>query len=96
MPKNQAISPDKNKVEQSQPRFIKAFVVGAFAGVFIGLLAMALSILIVGIMSLFLPELTFQLAGISVTAVTFVVFCALGWIGATLIIWHKLSLVPET
>ena len=96
MPKNQGVSPNKNKVNQSQPRFISAFVIGAFVGIFIGLFAMALSILIVGIMSLFLPDLTFKLAGISITAVTFVIFCALGWMSATLLIWHKLSPVSET
>lgn len=96
MPKNQGISPDKKTVKQPQPRFLGALVIGAFIGVFIGLLAMALSILIVGIMSLFLPDLTFQLAGISITAVTFVIFCALGWMSATLFIWHKLSPVSET
>ncbi len=96
MPKNQVVAPDKNTVKQPQPRFLGALVIGAFIGVFIGLLAMALCILIVGIMSLFLPDLTLQLAGISITAVTFVVFCALGWLGATFIIWHKLSPVSET
>lgn len=91
MPKNQTISQDKKTIEQSQPRFIGSLVIGAFVAVFVGLLAMAVAILIVGMLRLLLPNLTFQLAGMSITAVTFVVFCALGWISATIIIWHKLS-----
>jgi hypothetical protein len=93
MPKNQSISQDRKIILQPNPRFIGSLVIGAFVAVFIGLLAMAVAILIVGIMRLFLPDLTFRFAGISITAVTFVIFCALGWIGATIIIWHKLS--PE-
>lgn len=91
MRKNHIISQDKKTIQQSQPRFISSLVIGAFIAVFVGLLAMAVVILIVGMLRLFLPDLTFQLAGISITAVTFVIFCALGWISATLIIWHKLS-----
>jgi hypothetical protein len=93
MPKNQSISQGRKTTHQPHPRFIGSLVIGAVVAVFVGLLAMAVAILIVGILRLFLPDLTFHFAGMSITAVTFVIFCALGWIGATIIIWRKLS--PE-
>ena len=93
MPKNQIISQDRKIIHQPHPRFIGSLIIGAFVAVFIGLLAMAVAILIVGILRLFLPDLTFHFAGISITAVTFVIFCTLGWVGVTIIIWRKLS--PE-
>jgi len=90
MRKDHIISQEKNRIKQPHPRFIGALVLGAFIGVFVGLLAMSVAILIMGLLRLFLPDLPFQLVGINITAVIFVIFCALGWISATLIIWHKL------
>jgi len=95
MRKDYIISQDKNRIKQPNPRFIGSLVIGAFIGVFVGLLAMSVAILIMGILRLFLPELPFQLVGINITAVIFVIFCALGWISATLIIWHKLPSISK-
>ncbi len=84
-------TPVQNK---KQVRFWSALVLGAAAGIFIGLLGMAIAILMLGVLSLGLPDISFKIAGLSATAVAFVVFCALGWAGASLFIWRKLSSSP--
>ena len=94
MQKNHVVSQDSTKKAQNRSRFMGALILGALAGVFVGLLAMALAILIFGILRLFLPDSAFQLAGMSATAVIFVIFCALGWVGGTMLVWHKLPAPP--
>lgn len=91
MPKIQAPSQEKANQNQTEPQLFIALVLGAIVGVFSGLIGMALSILVIGILRLFLPNLTFQLAGISITAVIFVLFCAIGWAAGTLFFWKKRS-----
>jgi hypothetical protein len=90
MPKNQVTIQAQNITNQTSPRLLGAVTLGAIAGVFIGLLAMAFAILISSIVQLVFPDLSFQVAGMSITAVIFVIFLALGWCGSTLLIWHKL------
>ena len=95
MQKNHVVSQDSTKKAQNRSRFMGALILGAFAGVFVGLLAMALAILIFGILRLFLPDSTFQLAGMSATAVIFVIFCALGWVAGAMLAWYKLPASPS-
>ncbi|MBE2220511.1 MAG: hypothetical protein IAF02_03170 [Anaerolineae bacterium] len=90
MPEEQVISKDVVLNKHNHPRFVGALLLGSFVGLFMGLIMMALAILICGVLRLFLPDSTFQVAGMAVTAVIFVVFFALGWAGGTLVIWHKL------
>lgn len=95
MQKNHVISQNSTKKAQNRSKFMGALILGAFAGVFVGLLGMALAILILGILRLFLPDSTFQLAGMSATAVIFVIFCALGWVAGTILAWCKLPTPPS-
>ena len=95
MQKNRVASQNNNTKAQTRARFMGSFILGAFVGVFVGLMAMALAILILGILRLFFPDSTFQLAGMSATAVIFVIFCALGWVGGTMLIWRKLPAISS-
>lgn len=95
MPNDQMISQKKSKKQKSQPKLLGAVALGALGGVFIGLLAMAISILVLGILRLIFPDMTFQLVGLNVTAVIFVIFFALGWLGGAMILWYKLPPFPS-
>ncbi|MFO7682807.1 MAG: hypothetical protein R6X34_22440 [Chloroflexota bacterium] len=75
-------------------RLMAAVVLGAAVGVFTGILAMAVAMLVLGIFKLALPDARLVIAGLSVTAVVFVVFCALGWASASIYIWRKLPAFP--
>lgn len=81
-------APVQNK---KQIRFWGALILGGAAGIFIGLLGMAVAMLVMGVLSLGMPGIRFEIAGLSATAVVFVVFFALGWVGAAVLIWRKLS-----
>ena len=89
MPEKQADS-ENVVLNNRNARFIGALLLGAFVGLFTGLITMSLAILICGMLSLFWPHSTFHIVGMDITAVIFVVFFALGWAGGTFFIWHKL------
>lgn len=86
----------EEKAARSLPssRLMAAVVLGAAAGVFSGILAMAVAMLVSGILMLALPDAPSEIAGLSITAVIFVVFCALGWVSASLFLWRKLPSFP--
>lgn len=90
MPENQIVSEKVASNTHSRSRFIGALILGSIVGVFIGLIAMALTIIVCGVLRLFFPSSAFQLAGMNATAVIFVIFYALGWAGGTILLWHKL------
>lgn len=86
----------EEKAARSLPstRLMAAIVLGAAAGVFSGILAMAVAMLVLGILKLALPNTHLEIGGLSITAVIFVVFCALGWVSASLHLWRKLPSFP--
>ncbi len=86
----------KEKAARPLPysRLMAAVVLGAVFGVFSGILAMAVAMLVLGILKLALPNTHLEIGGLSVTAVIFVVFCALGWASASLYLCRKLPSFP--
>lgn len=68
---------------------ITAVFLGAAAGVFIGILAMAVGLLVMNSLSLVMNTAVLRLPGISMTAVTFVFFFAIGSVVSASYIWRK-------
>ena len=69
-------------------RLMGALILGAFWGLACGILALALAILLENIFALFGSE-SIQLFGMGFTAVAFVIFSTLGWVGGTLALWRR-------
>jgi hypothetical protein len=61
-----------------QRRFIGAVAMGALSGIVLGLMGMAIGVLVLSI-----TGLADNVAGMAITAVTFVACCAVGWFMAT-------------
>ena len=95
MDENSVSSQEKLPNRPVTPRFITVFILGAVGGVFAGVLGMAVTILILGFLRLIFPDAVFQMGGMQVTAVVFAIFCALGWFGFSLFLWHKLPAFPS-
>jgi preprotein translocase subunit Sss1 len=95
MDENSVSSRKKLSNQPVTSRFITVFILGAIGGVFAGVLGMAVTILILGFLRLVFPDAVFQMGGVRVTAVVFAVFCALGWFGFGLYLWHKLPPFPS-
>ena len=70
---------------------IGALILGGFAGIVIGILAMAISILMINFAQLINNQVMAEFAGVRMTAVTFVTFDVLGWVAATFTVWHRLK-----
>jgi hypothetical protein len=75
--------------QQKRALVITAVLLGAAAGVFIGILAMAVGLLVVNALSLVMNTAVLRLPGISMTAVTFVFFFAIGSLVSASYIWRK-------
>jgi hypothetical protein len=75
--------------KERRGRFIAAIALGALLGVMLGLMGMAVGVLVVS-----MTGLTDSVAGVGVTAVTFVACCALGWFLATYYLWRIRPLNP--
>ena len=72
-------------------RLLRVLILGGAAGIIAGILAMAVSVLIVFAVELFLGK-TFDVFGdMQITAVSFVIFAVLGWMVATPVIWSRLN-----
>lgn len=71
-------------------RLLGALLLGASGGIIIGVLAMAISILLVNLLDLLIGSIRNEFAGMGITAVTFVVFSFLGWGASTMIAWRRL------
>lgn len=71
-------------------RLLGALVLGAAGGFAIGVLAMAICTLILNALALSSAAVILNIAGMRITAVTFVIFSALGWAAATFIAWRRL------
>lgn len=69
-----------------QGRLMGAIVLGALAGILLGLIGMALSVLLTSMVGL--AHVPWEM----VTAITFVVCLALGWAAATYYLWYKYPL----
>lgn len=68
---------------------ITAVFLGAAAGVFIGILGMAVGMLLANTLSLVINPAKLRLPGISMLTITFVFFFAIGSFVSTSYIWHK-------
>lgn len=64
-------------------RLITAVCLGAVIGVFSGILAMALGILLITLLGLWIDTSVLRWPGLNMAAVTFVIFFTIGTIGAT-------------
>jgi hypothetical protein len=90
MPENRVASEDTGQNSRNPSQSIGSLVLGVFVGIFTGLIAMALAILTFGVLRLFFPNSAFELAGMNATAVIFIIFFALGWVGGAIVIRQKL------
>lgn len=70
-------------------RALGAVMLGAVAGIAVGILAMALTVLIVNSITWLTHRSAVQFAGIELTAVSFIIFTFVGWAAAGLLAWHK-------
>ncbi|MCA9935070.1 MAG: hypothetical protein H6662_08805 [Ardenticatenaceae bacterium] len=68
---------------------VGAMLVGAVAGIGIGILAMAATILVTNVVEWVTGYATTKFAGMEVTAVTFVVFSIVGWVAIGILAWNK-------
>lgn len=75
--------------KERRGRFIAAIALGAVLGVVLGLMGMA-----IGVLVLSMTGLTDSVAGIGITAVTFIACCTLGWFLATYYLWRIRPLNP--
>ncbi|MCA9972725.1 MAG: hypothetical protein KC425_21045 [Anaerolineales bacterium] len=71
-------------------RLLGAVLMGAVAGFVVGVLAMAICILLINILELLSSAIILEIAGMGITAVTFIIFSTLGWAAATLVAWRRL------
>ncbi len=87
------VQSESNLVEAQRRRvkFITAVFYGAFVGVLVGILAMALGVIIVSLLGLFMDTAVLRLPGISMAAMTFVTFFFLGSLAAISLIWRRLQ-----
>ncbi len=70
-------------------RMLGAVLLGAVAGIAVGVLAMALTILIVDVVTWLTNRPVGVFAGMELTAVSFVVFTFVGWAAAGILAWCK-------
>jgi hypothetical protein len=68
---------------------ITAVFLGVASGVLIGVLAMAVGVLFINALSLFMNTAVLRLPGISMTAITFVFFFAIGSLISGSYFWRK-------
>lgn len=73
-------------------RLLGSILIGAFVGLVIGILALALSMLLLNATGLLPGILPLRLASIEITAVIFVVFGSLGWVAAAVILYRSASI----
>lgn len=71
-------------------RLLGAVLLGAFAGVVVGILAMAVSTLALNLLGLVMDQVSVEFAGMRITAVIFIIFSALGWGAGAIIAWRRL------
>ncbi|MBE2198312.1 MAG: hypothetical protein IAE79_06850 [Anaerolinea sp.] len=71
-------------------RLLGAVLLGAFAGVAVGILAMAVSTLALNLLGLVMDQVSVEFAGMRITAVIFIIFSALGWTAGAIIAWRRL------
>jgi hypothetical protein len=86
-PLHQLLQPHK---AMSQ-RLLRVLILGGTAGIIAGILAMAVSMLIVFAVELILGESFDVFGDMQITAVSFVIFSVLGWMVTTPIIWNRLN-----
>ena len=72
-------------------RLIGALTLGAFAGLIIGVLAMAVCTLVLNLIELIAGKPVAGFAGLPITAVSFVLCGTLGWIISAVVAWNKLK-----
>jgi len=70
-------------------RLMRVLVLGGITGTIAGVLAMAVSVLVVSAAELALGTSFDAFGGIQITAVSFVIFSVLGWIIATPFFWNR-------
>jgi uncharacterized membrane protein YfcA len=83
--------PEEKYARQQRKRvlLITAVFLGAAAGVFIGILGMAVGMLLVNTLSLVVNTSAMRLPGINMPTATFVLFFAIGSAVSTSYIWRK-------
>lgn len=69
----------------------QVLALGGIAGVVIGILAMAVSILATAATELLFQVSLNEFSGIQITAVAFVIFAVIGWLLATIYLWRRLK-----
>jgi hypothetical protein len=72
-------------------RLLRSVLLGGILGTIIGVLAMALSIVLVSIAELALGTTAEMFGDMQITAVSFIIFAVLGWMVATPWVWHRLG-----
>jgi hypothetical protein len=72
-------------------RLLRVLILGGAAGIIVGILAMAVSMLIVFAAELILGESFNVFGDMQITAVSFVIFAVLGWMVTTPVIWNRLN-----
>lgn len=79
------------EAQRKRIRLMTAVCLGALAGVLVGILAMAVGVLAISLLELFMDTTVLRLPGLSMTAVTFVVFFFLGALATTPFFLRKLK-----
>lgn len=70
-------------------RLLRVVMLGGIAGTIAGILAMAVSILVISAAELVLRTTLESFGEMQITAVAFVIFAVLGWMVATPLIWNR-------
>lgn len=70
-------------------RLMHVLILGGITGIIAGILAMAISVIIVSVAELVLGTSLDAFGDMQITAVTFVIFSVLGWMAATPFFWNR-------
>jgi hypothetical protein len=76
----------------TQPqRVVRSLLLAVAVGIAIGVLAMAVTVLMIAVTELVLHVSLDNLGGMRITAVSFVIFAVLGWLGAAAYFWRRMQ-----
>ncbi|MCB8985142.1 MAG: hypothetical protein H6659_15025 [Ardenticatenaceae bacterium] len=85
------VADSSTEAQRKRVQFMTAVFYGTLVGVLVGILAMAVGVLFISMLSLFMDTAVLQLPGMSMTAITFVTFFFLGTVAAIFLIWRKIK-----
>ncbi len=89
------LPPDLQQLIQpacTQPqRLLRSLLIAVILGIVIGVLAMAITVLVISALKSILHVSLDELGGVRITAVSFVLFAVLGWMGSAVYFWRRIQ-----